>query len=95
MGQIAVWNVESVIGRFSEIRAWFWTIDMVDPWMLNIIDIQHNCNYFVCDNRTSRENRKSFYVQFKSGIAKTSVSYLRKEIIKNDILGPTFNWILK
>lgn len=84
MGQIAVWNVESVIGRFSEIRAWF--DDRYGSWMLNIIDIQHNCNYFVCDS-TEHQGKieKVFDVQFKSGIAKTSVSYLRKEIIKKTI----------
>lgn len=84
MGQIAVWNVESVIARLPEIRAWF--DDRYDSWMLNIIDIQHNCNYFVCDSTEhQRKIEKVFDVQFKSGIAKTPVSYLRKEIIKKTV----------
>lgn len=84
MGQMAVWNVESVIARLPEIRAWF--DDRYDSWMLNIIDIQHNCNYFVCDSTEhQRKIEKVFDVQFKSGIAKTPVSYLRKEIIKKTV----------
>lgn len=84
MGQIAVWNVESVIDRLPEIRAWF--DDRYGSWMLNIIDIQHNCNYFVCDSTEHQAKiEKVLDVQFKSGIAKTPVSYLRKEIIKKTV----------
>lgn len=84
MGQIAVWNVESIVSRLEEIREWF--DSRYKCWMLNIIDIQHNCNYFVCDDTEYQKKiERTFDVHFESGIAKTPVSYLRKEIIKKTV----------
>jgi inorganic pyrophosphatase/exopolyphosphatase len=84
MGQVAVWNVESVLDRLEEIREWF--NGRYNGWMLNIIDIQNSCNYFICDSTDHQKKiKKIFDVHFEAGIAKTSVSYLRKEIIKNCI----------
>jgi inorganic pyrophosphatase len=84
IGQVAVWNVESVLDRLEEIREWF--NGRYNEWMLNIIDIQNSCNYFVCDSTDHQKKiEKIFDVHFEAGIAKTSVSYLRKEIIKNCI----------
>ncbi|MBE7058225.1 MAG: DHH family protein [Ruminococcaceae bacterium] len=84
MGQISIWNVASVINRIREISEWF--DSEYDCWMLNIIDIQHNCNYFVCDSLEHQTKiEKLFDVKFKQGIAKTSISYLRKEIIKRTV----------
>lgn len=84
MGQVAVWDVKTLLDRIEEIRAWF--DGRFDCWMLNIIDIQHNCNYFVCDS-TEHQGKleKVFDVHFEKGIAKTAVSYLRKEIIKKTV----------
>lgn len=84
MGQIAVWDAASVLGRVQEIREWF--NSRYDSWMLNIIDIQHNCDYFVCDSKEHQNKmEKVFDVHFEAGIAKTPVSYLRKEIIKKTV----------
>lgn len=81
MGQVAVWDVDSILGKVEEICEWF--NSCYDSWMLNIIDIQHNCNYFVCNNvEHQRKIGQVFDVRFEAGIAKTPVSYLRKEIIK-------------
>ena len=81
MGQVAVWNVDSILGKTEEICEWF--NSCYDSWLLNIIDIQHNCNYFVCNNiEHQRKIEQVFDVHFEAGIAKTLVSYLRKEIIK-------------
>ena len=84
MGQIAVWNADSILEKLCEIRKWF--NDKWDSWMLNIIDIQHKCNYFVCD-KIEYQNKieKVFDVQFQMGVAKTPVAYLRKEIIKKTV----------
>lgn len=89
MGQIAVWDSDSILARTEEICLWFdssW-----DSWMLNIIDIQHNCNYFICSSREhQRKIEQIFDVHFKSGIAKTALPYLRKEIIKKSYFGSNF-----
>ena len=84
VAQISVWNGHSILQRLPEIRGWF--ADIEDCWMINIIDIQKRCSYFVCDDRHhQKEIEKIFDVHFESGVAKTSVSYLRKEIIKKTI----------
>lgn len=90
IGQVSVWNVDSILERLEEICRWF--NGYYDSWMLNIIDIQHNCSYFVCNNTKNQSKiEQVFGVCFEDGVAKTSVSYLRKEIIKKCILGLTFN----
>lgn len=81
VAQISVWNAQSILTRLSEIRDWF--EESADCWMINVIDIQHRCSYFVCDNsRYQKEIERVFYVHFESGVAQSSVAYLRKEIIK-------------
>jgi hypothetical protein len=84
MGQLAIWDVESILDHLPDIRGWF--NGRFDTWMLNIIDIQHNCNYFFCDSAEHQKKiEKTFDVHFEAGIARTSVSYLRKEIIKKTL----------
>lgn len=84
VAQISVWNAQSVIGRLHEIRGWF--EESAESWMINVIDIKSCCSYFVCDNSYhQKEIEKVFDVHFESGVAKSSVSYLRKEIIKKTI----------
>lgn len=80
ISQLAVWNPSSILGRLPEIREWFCG---TNEWMLNIIDIQHRCSYFVCDDIAYQKNiEQVFNIQFEMGIAKTPIPYLRKEIIK-------------
>lgn len=84
VAQICVWDAESVLKRLSEIRAWFSGGE--DNWMINIIDLKHRCSFFVCDDRYHQnELKRVFGVRFEAGVAKTSVAYLRKEIIKKTI----------
>jgi len=81
MAQLCVWDASSILLRLQEIRQWFqkrW-----DSWLINIIDIQHRCGYFVCDEpEPQKELEKLFGIQFEKDIAKLPVPYLRKEIIK-------------
>lgn len=80
VAQIAVWDTHSILERLPEIRQWF---GETDSWMLNVIDIQHRCSYFVCDNEIYQQKISEFFdIRFTSSIAKTPFSYLRKEIIK-------------
>ncbi|MBO5126145.1 MAG: DHH family protein, partial [Clostridia bacterium] len=80
VSQITVWNAQSILERLTEIRQWFGD---KKSWMINIIDIQHCCSYFVCDDEAYQQKiSQIFDIQFTSGVAKTPVSYLRKEIIK-------------
>lgn len=85
VGQICVWDASSILAKLSEIRTFL--VDCPDKWMINIIDIQHRCSYFVCDDRRhQKEIENLFDVRFALGVAKTSISYLRKEIIKKTLL---------
>lgn len=81
MAQICVWDAQRVLRSHSEIRQWFRSIK--ETWMINVIDVKNHCSYFVCDDsRYQKEIESIFNVRFESGIAKSSVPYLRKEIIK-------------
>ena len=83
VAQLCVWNAESILRRLPEIRGWFH-----GAWMLNLIDMQHRCSWFVCDDaQYQKKIGQLFSVTFESGVAKTPVSYLRKEIIKKTIGG--------
>ena len=81
VAQLCVWDSGSILRRLPEIRLWFG-----GPWMLNIIDIQHQCSYFVCDDvQYQKKISRCFDIIFENGVAKTPVSYLRKEIIKKTL----------
>lgn len=84
VAQLCVWNADSILTRLTEIRQWF--AESTDSWMLNIIDVRLCCSYFVCDDMYyQKEIERAFDIQFESGVAKTPVSYLRKEIIKKTL----------
>ena len=83
VAQLCVWDAESILRRLPEIRGWF-----EGAWMLNLIDLQHRCSHFVCDDPFYQQKIGSLFgVLFENGVAKTPVSYLRKEIIKKTIGG--------
>lgn len=83
IAQIAVWEPKSIFARLSQIRSW---LEEMGEVMLNIIDIQEGCSYFLCDdpNRQTKIERV-FGVTFLDGIAKTKTAYLRKQILKKCI----------
>ena len=84
VAQLCVWNVKSILERLSEIRQWF--AESGEGWMINVIDINHQCNYFICDDiNRQRQIERIFSVCFEAGVAKTQVSYLRKELIKKTL----------
>lgn len=84
VAQLCVWDAKSVLARLSDIREWF--TNSADSWMINIIDIKQCCSYFVCDDCYYQKRiEKVFDINFESGIAKSSVMYLRKEIIKKTL----------
>ena len=81
MSQLCVWDADSILKKRPEIQQWF---SGKDSWMLNIIDIKHCCSYFICDDAYYQKVIEDvFGIRFESGIAKSSVPYLRKEIIKH------------
>ena len=83
MAQLCVWDAGSIIKKLPEIRHYF---GGNDDWMLNIIDIKHRCGYFVSDDCDCRKGLEEIFgVRFESGVARSPVPYLRKEIIKNII----------
>ncbi len=83
IAQLCVWDAQSVIGKLPQIRKWFTDFD---SWMINIIDIKNHCSYFVCDDPSYQQGLENvFGVHFESGVAKSPIPYLRKEIIKHII----------
>lgn len=81
VAQLCVWDADSILLRLPQIRSWF-----DGQWMLNLIDLQHRCSWFVCDDPQHQEMiGRLFDVPFENGVAKTPVSYLRKEIIKKTL----------
>lgn len=89
IGQIAVWDAKCVLDKLQEIRKWFGV--QQNDWMINIIDIHRRCSYFVCSgNEYYKKIEKTFKVRFDSGIAKSPVPYLRKELIKKSMFKPKF-----
>ncbi|MBE5867335.1 MAG: DHH family protein [Lachnospiraceae bacterium] len=84
IAQLCVWDARGILERLPEIRRWF--ADKDDSWMINIIDLRQHCSYFVCDDHDYQKGmEKIFHIQFQSGVAKSPVSYLRKEIIKKTL----------
>lgn len=83
VAQVAVWDAAGIIQRLPQIRQWF---SGPDSWMLNIIDIRERCSYFVCDDALYQNKIEAvFRVQFAAGVAKSQISYLRKEIIRKTL----------
>lgn len=81
IAQLCVWDSESILEQLSMIREWF--AEKPGSWMINIIDIKHHCSFFVCDDiKYQKDLERIFDVRFEWGITRTSVPYLRKEIIK-------------
>lgn len=80
IAQLCVWDAHSLLDRLPMIRQWFGTEEC---WMINIIDIQHRCSYFVCDHKQYQKGLEQvFGIRFEAGVAQTATAYLRKEIIK-------------
>lgn len=81
MGQLCVWDVQRIMSELDDIRQWM--SEVADNWMLNVIDIQHRCSFFICYNVFYQNKiEQIFDIRFKDGIAKLSTPYLRKEILK-------------
>lgn len=81
VAQLCVWDASAILARSTEMRGWF--ARETGAWMINIIDIKHRCSYFVCDDAHAQQRiEKVFNIEFKESVARSSVSYLRKEIIK-------------
>ena len=85
MAQLCVWDAERILRRLPEIRNWF-----EGCWMLNLIDLQHRCSWFICDEPEYQSKiGHLFGVPFEKGVAKLPMPWLRKEIIKKTIGGKT------
>ena len=81
VAQLCVWDAESILTRLPQIRQWFRALP--EPWMINVIELRHRCNYFVCEDACCQSKIESvFNVTFQSGAARTDRTYLRKELIK-------------
>lgn len=81
VAQLCVWDADRILARLPQIRRWF--SELKDQWMINIIELKHHCNYFVCDDKEYQRKIESvFRVSFEGGVARTAVPYLRKELIK-------------
>lgn len=81
IGQLCVWDADRILTRLPEIRGWF--SQNGSGFFINLIDIQHQCSYFICDDAKYQEKiGRLFGIRFSEGFAKTDSPWLRKEIIK-------------
>lgn len=84
VAQLCIWNADSILSKLSQIRGFF--KHLPESWMINLIDLEHQCSYFICDDQYHQnEIERVFDVHFEAGVAKSSISYLRKEIIKKTL----------
>lgn len=84
IAQLSVWDAIKILDKLSDIRKWFG--ESHNTWLLNIIDIQRHCSFFVCDNKYYQKKLEiAFDCTFIDDFAQLSAPYLRKEIIKNMI----------
>ncbi len=80
IAQLCIWDAHSIFAHLPNIRAWF---DGENAWMVNLISLEEGCSYFLCDDARYQKNIETvFDVHFENGVAKSPVSYLRKQIIK-------------
>ena len=80
IAQLCVWDAHGIFSHLPDIRAW---LGGKDAWMLNLISLEEGCSYFLCDDVGYQAKIQNvFGVTFEKGIAKSPVSYLRKQIIK-------------
>ena len=80
IAQLCVWDADRIVRRLPEIRA---LLEGDGSWLLNVIDLQENCSRFVCDDPLYQGKLETvFGVTFEAGVARSPVSYLRKQIIK-------------
>lgn len=83
VAQLCVWDAKRLLEKLYLIRQWFNNSENPESWMINVIDIKHHRSYFVCDDSYYQKKLSGvFGVEFETGVAKTAVPYLRKEIIK-------------
>lgn len=81
VAQLCVWDAERILWRLPEIRGWFQGV-----WMLNIIDLQHRCSWFICDEPSYQVKIANLFgITFENGVAQTPIPYLRKEIIRKTL----------
>ena len=81
VAQLCVWDARRVLDRLPEIRQWF--RELPQPWLINLIDLKHRCNYFLCEDGHHQQKLEAvFGVSFRAGAARTDRTYLRKELIR-------------
>lgn len=81
VAQLCVWDAKSVLDRLTEMRQWF--RELPEPWLINLIDLKHRCNYFLCEDEDHQQRlAQAFDAAFRDGAARTDRTYLRKELIK-------------
>ena len=81
IAQLCVWDADRIMKRLPDIHAWF--DGMMGGWMLNLIDINRRCSYFICDDPgRQKEIERMFDVRFAATVALSEEPYLRKQILK-------------
>lgn len=81
IAQMCVWDADGMFKRLPDIRSWLGGSS--GGWLLNLIDINRGCGYFVCDDTICQNKiEKIFGVRFDSGVARSDKPYLRKQILK-------------
>ena len=84
VAQLCIWDARGILEKLPQIRQWLSRCS--GSWMLNLIDVKHRCSYFVCDDEHHQTQiERVFGVRFQAGVARSGVSYLRKQIIRKTL----------
>lgn len=85
-GQLAVWDGQQVLARHGDVLRG--ALAIVRPeWFMNLISVGERKSYFVTDNPSVQEwLTKRLGVQFDGSVAIADRLWLRKEVIKQDII---------
>lgn len=86
VGQVVVWDGRQVLEQYGDLLK-STMASKQSEWFINLVSIEEGRSYFICDNpRLGEWLSELLDLQFDGSVAVTDRLWLRKEIIKQDIL---------
>lgn len=86
VGQLAVWDASDVLREHKTVIERVMT-GVQPEWFMNLVSISEGCSYFVCKDAGVQNWLAGLLgVTFEDDVAKANRMWLRKEIIKQDLV---------
>lgn len=86
VAQIVVWDGQKILDQYSDIIESM-LANIGQPWFLNLVSVRQKKSYFLCrDAETKQWLGTLLAVGFTSSVGVANRLWLRKEIIKQDLL---------